>query len=64
MDIKTGEKIGNIIDMEIDDKTGYIKSIITYYKKGLFSSLKNDSDKINFTNIKKIGEDVILIDKN
>ena len=64
IDIKTGEMVGNIIDIEIDKKTGNIKNIITYYKKGFFSSIKNDSYKINWNSIKKIGEDVILIDKN
>ena len=64
VDIKTGEMVGNIVDIEIDVKTGNIKNIITYYKKGFFSSIKNDSYKISWNNIKKIGEDVILIDKN
>lgn len=64
VDIKTGEKVGNIIDVEIDNKEGKIINIITYYKKGFFSSMKNDSYKVSWKNIKKIGEDVILIDKN
>lgn len=60
VDIKTGVKIGNIIDIKIDNN-GIITSLVLERKKfsKLFSS--NDEIEILYKNIVKIGEDVILI---
>ena len=65
VNVLTGERLGNIIDVEISNEEGKIKNIIIYEKKGLFNSLKNNGElSIDFTNIKKIGQDVILVNKN
>ena len=65
VDVLTGERIGNIIDIEISKEDGIVKKIILYEKKGLFSTLKNNGEiKVDFTDIKKIGQDVILVNKN
>ena len=65
VNVLTGERLGNIIDIEISKEDGMIKKIIIYEKKGLFNSLKNNGEvSIDFTNIKKIGQDVILVNKN
>lgn len=63
VNIKDGKKIGRIIDVEFDPSNGYvIKFVIesTHFIKNLFSS--NEELTIKFTQIKKMGEDVILID--
>ena len=60
VDLKSGVKVGNIIDLKIDMK-GFITSLILEKRKysKLFSS--NDEIDIPFDKISKIGEDVILI---
>jgi len=60
VDLKSGVKIGNIIDIKID-LNGSIASLILEKKKysRLFSS--NDEIEISYDKIVKIGEDVILI---
>ena len=56
-----GKKIGNIIDARFNIGTGVIEKLILAPSKSLFS-LKNSSLEISFSKIKKIGEDVILIE--
>lgn len=57
-----GKNIGNIVDIKIDEETGNIISlIIEINKKGFSFSNKDVSLEIKWSNIKKIGEDVILI---
>lgn len=58
-----GKKIGNIIDARFNISTGVIEKLIIEPTKSLFS-LKNNELEINFSEIKKIGEDVILIEIN
>lgn len=60
VDLKSGVKIGNIIDIKIDAE-GIITSLILERKR--FSKLFSNSDEVDipFKNIVKIGEDVILI---
>ena len=64
IDIKTGKKVGKIVDVEFDNNGYMIKFIIerTHFVKNLF--LQNEEFSIKFTQIKKMGEDVILIDIN
>lgn len=60
VELKTGVKIGNIIDIKIT-KEGYIESLILEKRK--YSRLFSSSDEIEvaFSKIESIGEDVILI---
>lgn len=60
VELKTGLKIGNIIDVNVS-LDGKIESLILEKRKysRLFSS--NDFIEIPFSKIEKIGEDVILI---
>jgi YlmC/YmxH family sporulation protein len=63
VNIKDGKKIGRITDVEFDPTNGYvIKFVIesSHFVKNLFSS--QEELTIKFTQIKKMGEDVILID--
>ena len=58
----SGMKVGNIIDIKINSETGKIESLILEKKK--FSSIFNSNDEIEiyWTQINKIGEDVILVE--
>lgn len=56
-----GKKIGNIVDARFNIATGNIEKLIIEPSKSLFS-MKNASLEIDFSKIKKIGEDVILIE--
>ena len=60
VELKTGLKIGNIIDIKIN-KEGFIESLILEKRKysKLFSL--NEEIEITYDRIAKIGEDVILI---
>ena len=61
ININDGSKIGNITDILIDDK-GYILSLVV--DKSNFSSsffTAKDEVLIDFNNIEKIGEDVIIV---
>lgn len=63
INIKDGKKIGRIVDVEFDIKSGYmIHFVIEKYNfvRNLFST--TDDLTIKFTQIKKLGEDVILIE--
>lgn len=64
VDIVSGDRIGNVIDAEISLETGNILKLIIYNKKGFFSTLRSGEEiNITWSQIKKIGSDVILIDK-
>ncbi|MCI7083116.1 MAG: YlmC/YmxH family sporulation protein [Tenericutes bacterium] len=63
VNIKDGKKIGKIIDVYFDESSGYmIKFVIekTHFVRNIFSN--TDEIVIKFSQIKKMGEDVILID--
>ena len=62
ININSGMKVGNIIDIKINSETGKIESLILEKKK--FSSIFNSNDEIEiyWTQINKIGEDVILVE--
>ena len=63
VDIKSGEKIGNIVDIEVDSK-GMILKLIIYDKKGFFGTLKSGNEVyISWQEIEKIGSDVILVSR-
>ena len=62
INIMDGKNIGNIVDIKMDEKTGNIISlIIEENRKGFSFSSKSSSSEIRWENIKKIGEDVILV---
>ncbi len=60
VDLKSGIKVGNIVDIKIN-MNGEVSSLIVEKKRysKLFST--NDEIDIPFDKIAKIGEDVILI---
>lgn len=62
INLNSGMKVGNIIDIKINSETGKIESLILEKKK--FSSIFNSNDEIEiyWAQINKIGEDVILVE--
>ena len=62
VNMNDGKKIGNIMDCIIDPKTGNILSFVVEPFKGVFSFKGSQRVEIEFKNIIRIGEDVILID--
>ena len=61
VNIKDGKKIGNIADVVID-LNGNLLSLIVLKSKFVFYT--KDEINIKWTQIKKVGEDVILVDAN
>jgi len=61
INICDGKKLGNIVDCKIDNKTGQIISFVLVPLKGIFSFKGNGKIDIDFKNIERIGEDVILV---
>lgn len=62
IDISTGSNVGNIIDVDVSDE-GCIHSLILDSGKGLFSLSRESDFRIMWSQITKIGEDVILVKK-
>ncbi len=61
--IADGERLGFVSDAEIDYETGKILSVIVSGTYKAFGILGKEPDKvIPWTKIKKIGEDLIIID--
>lgn len=61
--VTDGKNIGNIIDINILDN-GNIDSLIIESSKGLFSLNKELDTQVQWKDITKIGEDVILVKTN
>lgn len=60
--LKDGKKLGKIIDAEIEVNTGSLKNLLVE-KRSIRSFFTGEADMlISFNQIKKIGEDVILVD--
>jgi len=60
--IRDGKRLGRIIDVEIEDD-GRVISLIIEQKRGMRSFVGGSVDStISFSQIQKIGEDVILVD--
>lgn len=60
VDLKSGVKVGNIIDVKIS-MDGTITSLILERRRFSKLFMSNDEIDIPFNKISKIGEDVILI---
>ena len=62
INLNDGEKLGYVYDMEIDIENGCITKIIVpgKSKQSLFS--KVHGTKIPWESIRKIGDDIILVD--
>lgn len=62
VNISNGQRLGEIIDVDINLNEGKIKGIMIPQQTGVFNFLsKQDNMYISWDNIHKIGEDVILV---
>lgn len=62
VNINDGKKVGRIIDAELD-LNGHINYLVVEPKKGFNNFLNHEEESnITFSQIKKIGTDVILVD--
>ncbi|MGB9813145.1 MAG: YlmC/YmxH family sporulation protein [Thermovenabulum sp.] len=58
-----GKKMGFIVDIDIDTDVGKIKSLILpAISKGFNIFLRSDDIEIPWEKVKKIGQDVILVE--
>ena len=64
VNLKNGNRLGNIIDIDIDMLNGNINKVIIYNKKSIFNVFKTEELELDWSLIKKVGDDVILIDFN
>ncbi len=62
VNIYDGKNIGSIIDANVLDN-GSIESLVIEENKKILAFSKNSDIIIHWKDIKKIGEDVILVDK-
>ena len=64
VNINDGKNIGNIVDVKINNINGNIITLIVENKSNMFSFVSKESEtEVKWDDIKKIGEDVILVDK-
>lgn len=62
IDINTGEKLGNIVDIEINLEEGRVEGIVIPKETSLFRLFNKDTEfYLPWESIKKIGTDVILV---
>ena len=61
---ETGERLGCISDAEIDLDCGQIKYFIVPVCHNAFSLKPSEKRKFSFSDITKIGDDIILIKKS
>lgn len=62
VNVTDGKNIGIIIDANVD-MNGNIKSFVVEEKRKLFTISRDSNAVIHWEDIKKIGEDVILVEK-
>ena len=62
VDVNDGRNMGNIIDVNVLEN-GNIESLIIEQNKTFFALNRESDVKIYWTDIEKIGEDVILVKK-
>ncbi len=61
--MRDGARLGCICDLEIEEGSGLIRSIVVPGPPRLFGLLRSDEELvIPFCKISKIGDDVILVD--
>ena len=63
ININNGKRVGRIIDAEIDSSNGNLRRLIIEPNKYFRSVFNEGKDiRIKYDQIKKMGEDVILVD--
>lgn len=65
INICDGARLGRICDMELDECTGQLLSLIIPGNSKLFGLIRSDEELvIPYSAIKKLGDDVILVEVN
>jgi YlmC/YmxH family sporulation protein len=66
IDLKNGERLGILgeTDLEIDDRTGHIKTLLIPSPRMFGVKKDREEIRIYWKHIKKIGTDMIIIDDN
>lgn len=61
--VHNGKRLGQMVDLEIDDDSGLIKHIIILERNGRGAGLfqKPNEIKVNWQQIETIGTDIVLI---
>ena len=63
INIKDGKILGFVIDVQADFENGEIKSIVVARTGKIFNTINSKTNvTVPWENIKKIGEDVILVE--
>ena len=63
INVSTGERYGNVCDLVFDACSGQVQAIVVPGGTRLFGLLKSrEGTAIPFSKIKKLGEDVILVE--
>lgn len=63
IDIESGRRLGELIDVEIDEETGRITAIVVPGESKLFGLISGTGDVvIPWAQIRKIGPDCILVE--
>lgn len=62
INIDDGKKIGNIIDIKIEENTGKIESLVVEPGRFVLNVFASRQEfEVHWVDIEKIGEDVILV---
>ncbi|MBR6102548.1 MAG: YlmC/YmxH family sporulation protein [Ruminococcus sp.] len=62
VNVKTGEKIGFVDDLELDSTTGRVVSLVIYGRSRAFGLMGRDEDiVVRCSDIDLIGEDTVLV---
>ncbi|WHH58900.1 YlmC/YmxH family sporulation protein [Petroclostridium sp. X23] len=65
INVSDGKRLGFVYDVEIDMSKGVIEAIVVPGPGKVLGLFGRDTDYvIPWTNIKKVGEDIILVDMN
>ena len=63
IDVRSGRRLGEVVDVEFDDQTGRITAIVVPGDSRFFGLLGGGPDlTIPWTKIKRIGPDCILVE--
>ena len=64
IDIHSGERLGNVIDLDVDFSTGFITGLVVGADNSFMSFFAKDDERVvPWNSIIKIGKDAVLINR-
>ena len=63
IDISSGARLGFISDIDADFTSGTLRGLVIPGRLGFFGMMKDDDIVIKWEEIKKIGDDMILVER-